>query len=208
MGTCLVFAGATPARERLVGHLSSVFDDLPCVDNVPDLLVRLTQPVDGTRDGHPHDVVLVGADEGSAWMEAVRQVRRHCPETPVLVVGEAPADALEPLGDRPPPDPAGIAEDERATYALRLGARGFLRAGELADPSVLPGARPTTTELSDREMDVLLGMTEGLSNAEIAAELVLAEDTVKTHARRLFRKLGAGDRADAVARGFRQGLLR
>ncbi|HSK61922.1 MAG TPA: LuxR C-terminal-related transcriptional regulator, partial [Actinomycetospora sp.] len=75
-------------------------------------------------------------------------------------------------------------------------------------PSALPGARPTTTELSEREMDVLLGMTEGLSNAEIAAELVLAEDTVKTHARRLFRKLGAGDRADAVARGFRQGLLR
>jgi two-component system, NarL family, nitrate/nitrite response regulator NarL len=204
MGTCLVFAGATPARERLVGHLATVFDDLPCVDNVPDLVVRLTESV----PAHTHDVVLVGADEGSAWMEAVRQVRRHSPDTPVLVVGESPADALEPLGDRPPPDPAGIAEDERATYALRLGARGFLRAGELADPGVLPGARPTTTELSDREMDVLLGMTEGLSNAEIAAELVLAEDTVKTHARRLFRKLGAGDRADAVARGFRQGLLR
>lgn len=203
MGSCLVFAGATPARERLVGHLSSVFDDLPCVDNVPDLVTRLGATVEGRPD-----VVLVGADEGSAWMEAVRQVRRHTPETPVLVVGESPTSAMDPLGDRPAPDPAGIAEDERATYALRLGARGFLRAGELADPSVLPGARPATTELSDREMDVLLGMTEGLSNAEIAAELVLAEDTVKTHARRLFRKLGAGDRADAVARGFRQGLLR
>lgn len=204
MGSCLVFAGATPARERLVGHLSSVFDDLPCVDNVPDLVVRLTRPAQDA----PTDVVLVGADEGSAWMEAVRQVRRHAPETPVLVVGEPSVGAMEPLGDRPAPDPAGIPEDERATFALRLGARGFLRAGELADPSVLPGARPATTELSDREMDVLLGMTEGLSNAEIAAELVLAEDTVKTHARRLFRKLGAGDRADAVARGFRQGLLR
>ncbi len=55
---------------------------------------------------------------------------------------------------------------------------------------------------------MLLGMTEGLSNSEIAAALTLAEDTVKTHARRLFRKLGAGDRADAVARGFRQGILR
>ncbi|WP_337993998.1 response regulator transcription factor [Actinomycetospora lutea] len=208
MGSCLVFAGATPARDRLVGHLSSVFDHLPCVDNVPDLLVRLTRTsADGT-EGHAPDVVLVGADEGSAWMEAVRQVRRHTPETPVLVVGEPPVGVMDPLGDRPAPDPAGIAEDERATYALRLGARGFLRAGDLADPSVLPGARPATTDLSDREMDVLLGMTEGLSNAEIAAELVLAEDTVKTHARRLFRKLGAGDRADAVARGFRQGLLR
>jgi two-component system, NarL family, nitrate/nitrite response regulator NarL len=205
MGSCLVFAGATPARERLVGHLSSVFDDLPCVDNVPDLVVGLGHLV----DGHGPDVVLVGADDGSAWMEAVRQVRRHAPETPVLVVGEAPSAELDPLPERPAPEPgAATAEDERAAWALRLGARGFLRAGDLADPSALPGARPTTTELSDREMDVLLGMTEGLSNAEIAAELVVAEDTVKTHARRLFRKLGAGDRADAVARGFRQGLLR
>jgi len=205
MGSCLVFAGATPARERLIGHLSSVFDDLPCVDNVSDLVVGLGHLV----DGHGPDVVLVGADDGSAWMEAVRQVRRHAPETPVLVVGEAPSAELDPLPERPAPDPgAATAEDERAAWALRLGARGFLRAGDLADPSALPGARPATTDLSDREMDVLLGMTEGLSNAEIAAELVLAEDTVKTHARRLFRKLGAGDRADAVARGFRQGLLR
>ena len=202
MGSCLVFAGATPGRERLVGHLSSVFDDLPCVDNVPDLVVRLTGTA--TRGDEP-DVVLVGADEGSAWMEALRQVRRHAPETPVLVVGEPPASGLDVV-DRTAVTTAS--EDERAAWALRLGARGFLRAGDLADPGALPGARPAITELSEREMDVLLGMTEGLSNAEIAAELVLAEDTVKTHARRLFRKLGAGDRADAVARGFRQGLLR
>jgi two-component system, NarL family, nitrate/nitrite response regulator NarL len=205
MGSCLVFAGATDARERLVGHLSAVFDALPCVDNVPDLVAGLTPGGDG--DGPRPDVVLVAADEGSAWMEAVRQVRRHTPETPVLVVGEPPAGGLDVL-DRTPVDSGCPGEDERAAWALRLGARGFLRAGDLSDPSVLPGARPATTELSDREMDVLLGMTEGLSNAEIAAELVLAEDTVKTHARRLFRKLGAGDRADAVARGFRQGLLR
>jgi DNA-binding CsgD family transcriptional regulator len=204
MGSCLVFAGATDARERLVGHLSAVFDALPCVDTVPALVEGLMAD-DGQGPGP--DVVLVGADDGSAWMEAVRQVRRHAPETPVLVVGEPPTTGLEIL-DRAPTDPPGVSEDERAGWALRLGARGFLRAGDLSDPSVLPGARSATSELSDREMDVLLGMTEGLSNAEIAAELVLAEDTVKTHARRLFRKLGAGDRADAVARGFRQGLLR
>jgi two-component system, NarL family, nitrate/nitrite response regulator NarL len=200
MGLCLVFAAPTPARDRLVAHLSSVFDALPCVDTVPDLVRGL--------EGDGADVVLVGADDGSAWMEAVRQVRRRAPETPVLVVGEAP-HPLDALADRTLPErPPSVTEDERAARAMRLGARGFLRAGDLADPSALPGARPATTELSEREMDVLLGMTEGLSNAEIAAELVLAEDTVKTHARRLFRKLGAGDRADAVARGFRQGLLR
>ena len=46
------------------------------------------------------------------------------------------------------------------------------------------------------------------SNAEIGRELYLSEDTVKTHARRLFRKLGAADRAQAVALGFRWGFVR
>ena len=47
-------------------------------------------------------------------------------------------------------------------------------------------------------------MTEGKSNGEIGKELFLSEDTVKTHARRLFRKLGVNDRAQAVAHGFRR----
>jgi DNA-binding NarL/FixJ family response regulator len=57
-------------------------------------------------------------------------------------------------------------------------------------------------------MQVLTGMSRGRSNAEIGKELYLSEDTVKTHARRLFRKLGAADRAQAVAVGFRWGLIR
>ncbi|WP_164704736.1 response regulator transcription factor, partial [Blastococcus litoris] len=42
-----------------------------------------------------------------------------------------------------------------------------------------------------REMQVLTGMSQGKSNAQIGRELYLSEDTIKTHARRLFRKLGA-----------------
>ncbi|WP_345155014.1 response regulator transcription factor [Micromonospora maritima] len=72
--------------------------------------------------------------------------------------------------------------------------------------------RPTRTPrsaigLTERELQVLLGMAEGKSNAEIGRELFVSEDTVKTHARRLFRKLGARDRAHAVAAGFRAGLV-
>ena len=48
--------------------------------------------------------------------------------------------------------------------------------------------------LTEREKQVLIGMTEGKSNGEIGRELFLSEDTVKTHARRLFRKLGVNDR--------------
>jgi len=67
------------------------------------------------------------------------------------------------------------------------------------------GAAPTLTA---REIQVLEGMSHGRSNAEIGRELFLSEDTVKTHARRLFKKLGASDRAHAVALGFRWGLVR
>jgi DNA-binding NarL/FixJ family response regulator len=66
------------------------------------------------------------------------------------------------------------------------------------------GAQPTLTE---RELQVLTGMSRGRSNSEIGKELYLSEDTVKTHARRLFRKLSAADRAQAVAVGFRWGLV-
>ncbi|MGW5669528.1 response regulator transcription factor, partial [Micromonospora sp. NPDC003776] len=92
------------------------------------------------------------------------------------------------------------------------------------DPAEAPGGEPEPTPpggaargggrsprsaigLTERELQVLLGMAEGKSNAEIGRELFVSEDTVKTHARRLFRKLGARDRAHAVAAGFRAGLV-
>jgi DNA-binding NarL/FixJ family response regulator len=62
-------------------------------------------------------------------------------------------------------------------------------------------------ELTERELQVLRGMADGKSNAEIGRDLYVSEDTVKTHARRLFRKLGARDRAHAVASAFRAGLV-
>jgi DNA-binding CsgD family transcriptional regulator len=72
------------------------------------------------------------------------------------------------------------------------------------DLAVPPVRAPNLTE---RELQVLRGMADGKSNAEIGRDLFVSEDTVKTHARRLFRKLGARDRAHAVASGFRAGLV-
>ncbi|SCL13112.1 regulatory protein, luxR family [Micromonospora rhizosphaerae] len=74
-------------------------------------------------------------------------------------------------------------------------------------PAAAPRASRDSVGLTERELQVLLGMAEGKSNAEIGRELFVSEDTVKTHARRLFRKLGARDRAHAVAAGFRAGLV-
>lgn len=64
-----------------------------------------------------------------------------------------------------------------------------------------------TVVLSDRELAVLRGMAQGRTNAAIGREQFLSVDTVKTHARRLFRKLGAVDRANAVAIAYQRGIL-
>jgi len=95
-------------------------------------------------------------------------------------------------------------EELSATVAQVLAARG----GSPAASRRRPGAVGEAPALSERELQVLSGMSRGRSNAEIGRELYLSEDTVKTHARRLFRKLGASDRAHAVALGFRWGMVR
>jgi two-component system nitrate/nitrite response regulator NarL len=78
---------------------------------------------------------------------------------------------------------------------------GHLNAAPEPTPADVAG-------LTKREIEVLVGMSHGRSNSQIGADLFLSEDTVKTHARRLFRKLGASDRAQAVAIGLRRGLIR
>jgi DNA-binding NarL/FixJ family response regulator len=74
-------------------------------------------------------------------------------------------------------------------------------------PNGMPASAARRVMLTERELQVLRGMADGKSNAEIGRDLFVSEDTVKTHARRLFRKLGARDRAHAVAAGFRAGLV-
>lgn len=64
-----------------------------------------------------------------------------------------------------------------------------------------------TTELTAREIQVLTGCIHGRSNGEIGRHLYLSEDTVKTHLRRAYRKLGARDRAQAVALVYERGLI-
>ncbi|HEX5597364.1 MAG TPA: response regulator transcription factor [Micromonosporaceae bacterium] len=99
-----------------------------------------------------------------------------------------------------PDDPAVV------VTPVRPGGPGSPPA-EAATAERLRTGSPQPFVLTEREAQVLRAMADGKSNAEIGRELYLSEDTVKTYARRIFRKLGARDRAHAVAAGFRAGLV-
>ncbi len=75
------------------------------------------------------------------------------------------------------------------------------------DKPVLPTAQPSNELLSQRELDVLRLIAEGLSNQEICERLFLALDTVKGHNRRIFNKLQVQRRTEAIARARELGLI-
>ena len=149
-------------------------------------------------------------------VEATRRLRDALPSVRVLVL-------------------TTYADDDVLFPALRAGARGYLTkdagADEIAaairavhrgethlDPAVqarlveavaeaASGAATVSDDLTPREAEVLTLIARGLSNAEIAAELVLSAATVKTHINRIFMKIGARDRAQAVRYAYERGLV-
>jgi DNA-binding NarL/FixJ family response regulator len=127
--------------------------------------------------------------------------------------------------------------DSYVFSGLRAGASGFLlkrtppeqlldgirtvAAGDsLLSPSVTrrlieefarrPAAEPANPRLAgltDREREVLIAMARGWSNAEIADQLFIADNTVKTHVKRILTKLDARDRVQAVVMAYEAGLM-
>ena len=77
---------------------------------------------------------------------------------------------------------------------------------------LLPDAQPSAEELaeplSDRELEVMGLLVEGLSNKLIAHRLSISEHTVKTHVASIFAKLGASSWTEAVSQAIRRGLVR
>jgi DNA-binding NarL/FixJ family response regulator len=93
-----------------------------------------------------------------------------------------------------------------ALLAPSVTKRVIERAGAQPLPDASLDAR--LDELTAREAEVLALVARGMSNAEIAAELVIEESTVKTHVKRMLAKLGVRDRVQAVIFAYESGLAR
>ena len=66
---------------------------------------------------------------------------------------------------------------------------------------------PSESDLSHREMEVLLCLAQGKTTAQIAGDLFISENTVKTHVRHILEKLEAANRAEAVSKATQLGLI-
>jgi two-component system NarL family response regulator len=141
-------------------------------------------------------------------VHVIRQLRERDPETRVLVL-------------------TTYDNEEDVFRALEAGARGFLlkdttseelvnairqvHAGERHLPHAIASRladRLVRPSLTPRELDVLRLVAKGRTNKELASAMFVSEETVKSHMKALFQKLGVHDRAEAVSVSLKRGIIR
>jgi NarL family two-component system response regulator LiaR len=155
------------------------------------------------------DLLMPGGMDG---IETTRQVRSMTPHTQIVVLTAHTDDARVVAALR-----AGAigyvrkdAEPEMLLAAVRAAARGQ----SMLDPAVagtvlqeLVSSTEMRHDLTERELDVLRLLAHGRTNREIAEELVLGEETVKTHVGNILAKLHLAHRTQAVVHAFKEGLI-
>jgi len=171
--------------------------------------------------------------EASNGQEAIEKFRLHRPDVTLMDLQMPTLNGIEAIiGIRSEFPNARIVVlttyvgDVQVLRALKAGARGFILKGhvprELLDtiravhagqkripPEVAAELAEHTAEdeLSLREIDVLRLIARGNANKDIAAQLAIVEDTVKSHVTSILAKLGANDRTHAVTLGLKRGII-
>jgi DNA-binding NarL/FixJ family response regulator len=178
------------------------------------------EAVERTRRLDP-DVVLMDVRMPDLdGIDATRQLTRTAPRTRVLILttfeqddyifGALRAGASGFLLKRTRPEDLIAAVHTVAAGDSLLSPsvtrRVIDRVAQQPTPDLADRAK--VHELTPREREVLTLIARGLSNGEIAAELVVEESTVKTHVRRILRKLRLRDRVHAVIFAYESGLAR
>jgi len=181
--------------------------------------------------GHQADMQLVA--EAADGREALERFRTHRPDVTLMDLQMPEMTGIDAIGAIRAEFPEAHivvltthAGDVQVSRALKAGARAYLLKGllrkELLETirAVHAGQRRVSAEaaaeiaehavddaLTPREVDVLRLVAEGNANKEIAAQLVLTEETVKSHLRSILAKLAANDRTHAVAIALRRGII-
>ena len=186
----------------------SISDDLELAEVVADGALAVERV---KQEGI--DIVLMDVSLGDGsinGIEATRQIKEHSPKTKVVIITMFT-------------DPGTVAEAVKAgadAYISKSSTREFVlqaiyevaNGRSVLDPNVTDGifgriSNRDPNVLSDRELEVLQELTHGHSTKGVAERIHVSEETVKSYLKQVFRKLGVKDRTEAVAEGFRRGLV-
>ena len=216
---------SAPIRVLIADDQGLVREGLATLLAAQDVIEVAATAADGQQavalcDRHLPDVVLMDLRMPQLdGVEATRQIRSAHPQIEIVVLTTYADDAsilgaLQAGARGYLTKDAGAAEIARAVHAAAAGQtlldpavqQRLLAAA--ADGRPEPPRHPASLpdELTPREAEVLGLIAGGLSNAEIAARLVISEATVKTHVNHVFAKTGARDRAQAVHYAYQHGL--
>jgi DNA-binding NarL/FixJ family response regulator len=177
------------------------------------------------------DMELVA--QASTGREAIEQFRRHRPDITLMDLQMPDISGIEAtIAIRSEFPDARIvvlttyAGDVQVIRALKAGVRGYLLKGDVhtdlletirtvhagrkrIPPEVASELAGHTgeDELTARELEILKLIAKGNANKEIAGQLSIREDTVKSHVGNILEKLGANDRTHAVTIGLKRGII-
>jgi DNA-binding NarL/FixJ family response regulator len=163
---------------------------------------------------NPADVVLmdVHMPEGSG-IDAVRVLKRiSTMRILMLTISSADESLLGAISAGADGYLLKSAEPEELCDAIRRVAAGGSYLSQDVARAVMRAAAQSPANhanqvLSDRELEILACLARGSTNREMASKLIISPNTVKTHVHNILKKLGASNRAEAVARAASQGLI-